>query len=154
MLSTMTDSRQSAYRLLIAEIYEIAGLSRKISDRDAATVGSTAARWHLLSVLSEKPATVPHAAGRLGQARQSVQRVADDLVAATQLRRRPNPVHARSPLYEITAQGVKQLERLWLTSNQSRSRMLDAAVMNYDDLAVALEQLRRLRDALRELDSA
>ena len=85
-----------AYRRLIAQVYEVAGLSRRSSDRDAAAEHTTTAQWHVLSVLSGGPATVPQVARRLGQARQSVQRVADELVAHGDVRPVPNPDHARS----------------------------------------------------------
>jgi DNA-binding MarR family transcriptional regulator len=148
----VTDLRQVAYRLLIADIYETAGLSRRVSERDAAGLGTTVARWHVLSVLSEEPATLPYVADRLGQARQSVQRVANDLVDDGSLRRLPNPAHARSPLYEITASGTRLLERLWRASDRSRAEMLSAAGLTRDDLADARERLAPLRDALRKAD--
>ena len=74
-------SRQQAYRLLIADVYELEGTSRRTSESIAAMAGQTTARWHVLSVLSTAPATVATVARRLGLARQSVQRVADGLLA-------------------------------------------------------------------------
>ena len=51
-----------AYRLLIADVYELAGASRRTSDDLARAVGQTAARWHVLSALSDAPRSVPSAA--------------------------------------------------------------------------------------------
>src|SRR5438309_10079220 len=96
----MTDAE--AYRLLVADVYELAGESRRSSDALAGRVGQTTARWHVLSVVSDGPRTVASAARRLGLARQSVQRVVDDLVAAGQLALRDNPDHARAPLVAPT----------------------------------------------------
>jgi len=70
------------YRLLMADVYELAGLSRRTSEAIARELGQTVARWHVLSVLSAGPCTVPATARRLGLTRQGVQRVADDLLAA------------------------------------------------------------------------
>src|ERR1700755_3083959 len=50
------------YRLLMADVYELAGLSRRTSEAIARDLGQTAARWHVLSVLSAGPCTVPAAA--------------------------------------------------------------------------------------------
>lgn len=136
----------------MADIYEIAGMSRRISDRDAEMVGSTAARWHVLSALSREAATVPLVARRLGQARQSVQRVVDDLVRSGDLRRIPNPDHARSPLFELTDQGGALLEQLWDNSVRGRDQMLESAGIDAEDLTAARDWLLKLRDALREDD--
>jgi len=81
------------YRLLMADVYELAGLSRRTSEAIARELGQTVARWHVLSVLSAGPCTVPATARRLGLTRQGVQRVADDLLAARLLKASPNPDH-------------------------------------------------------------
>src|ERR1700757_2310208 len=52
------------YRLLMADVYELAGLSRRTSEAIARELGQTVARWHVLSVLSAGPCTVPAAARR------------------------------------------------------------------------------------------
>ena len=69
----MDEETARAYRLLIAEVYEMAGRSRGTSEAIARRHGQTTARWHVLSVLEESDVTVPGIARRLGQARQSVQ---------------------------------------------------------------------------------
>ena len=139
-----------AYRLLIADVYELAGLSRRISEADAAAHGSTAARWHLLSVVSEAPLTVSAAARRLGLPRQAVQRVADDLVACGHAAKRPNPGHARAPLIEPTDEGRAVLDALWRRSDAARRAALDAAGLDPADLLAARAVLRRLATALRQ----
>ncbi|KZB79846.1 MarR family winged helix-turn-helix transcriptional regulator [Amycolatopsis regifaucium] len=136
------------YRLLIADVYELAGLSRRISEREAAEQGTTVARWHVLSVVSEEPAAVPAIARRLGQVRQAVQRVVDDLTEAGQLRAEPNPAHRRSPLYAITPEGSRLLDRLWGASETQRLGMLDDSGVSAEDLRQARDTLRRLSDAL------
>ncbi|HEY7102937.1 MAG TPA: MarR family transcriptional regulator [Mycobacteriales bacterium] len=138
-----------AYRLLLADVYELAGLSRRISDREAAAQGTTTARWHVLSAVSEEPATVPAIARRLGLVRQAVQRVANDLVAAGELERRPNPGHARSALLGITPAGRARLEALWSESRQSRIALLAAAGVTPADLAATRATLDRILAALR-----
>lgn len=136
------------YRLLIADVYELAGVSRRISEREAAEAGTTVARWHVLSVVSEEPLTVPAIGRRLGLVRQAVQRVADDLVEVGQLRAEPNPAHRRSRLYAITPEGVRVLERLWAASEPRRSRTLAADAVTAADLRQARTTLRRLIDGL------
>jgi DNA-binding MarR family transcriptional regulator len=138
-----------AYRALIAHVYEVAGLSRRCSDQDAAAEHTTTAQWHVLSVLSGGRATVPQVARRLGQARQSVQRVADELVARGAVRPVANPDHARSPLLEITGTGAALLDRLWARSRPSRLDLLADAGLSTEDLDRAATTLAALAAELR-----
>ncbi len=136
------------YRLLIADVYELAGQSRRTSEDLARAVGQTAARWHVLSVLSDEPRTVPSAARRLGLAPQSVQRVVGDLVASGQLEAVDNPDHARSPLMRLTSLGRETLDDLFTRSNDDRADVLSRAGVTAGDLAAARDVIRRLAGAL------
>ncbi|MBN6041980.1 MarR family winged helix-turn-helix transcriptional regulator [Amycolatopsis sp. 195334CR] len=144
----MTDALEQ-YRLLIADVYELAGISRRTSEDIAREAGQTAARWHVLSVLSDGPRTVPNAARRLGLTPQSVQRVVGDLLAAGQAEAVPNPDHARSPLIALTDEGRDTLERLFARSEAARERLLTRAGTDAEELRQATETLRRLLDVLR-----
>jgi DNA-binding MarR family transcriptional regulator len=103
--------------LLIADIYESAGLLRRTGEALAGAEGQTQARWQLLSVISEQALTVPEAARRLGQSRQAVQRVANDLVEAGQIEFSTNPDHKGSPLLTITTAGLKTFRRIARRAN-------------------------------------
>ena len=142
----MTASEQ--YRLLMADVYELAGLSRRTSAAIAKEVGQTVARWHVLSVVSAGPCTVPAIARRLGLTRQGVKRVADDLLAARLLKAAPNPDHARSPLLTLTNRGQLVLEQLTLRSDAARGRLLHQAHITARDLAAARSTLRALLQSL------
>lgn len=136
-----------AYRLLIADVYELAGVSRDTSERLAAEVGQTAARWHVLSAASEAPQTVPAIARRLGLTRQSVQRVVHDLCDAGLVELRTNPAHARSPLVALTAAGTSTLAKLWAASERSRADLLQRAGVTAEQLIEARRTIRALLDA-------
>jgi DNA-binding MarR family transcriptional regulator len=150
MLSIMSAADLDAYRLLIADVYELAGESRRTSEVLAREVDQSAARWHVLSVVSDGPRTVASAARRLGLARQSVQRVVDDLVAAGQVELRANPDHVRAPLVALTAAGASTLERLVRRSDADRAALLGRAAVSPSDLDQARGVLRRLLAALHE----
>jgi DNA-binding MarR family transcriptional regulator len=137
------------YRLLIADVYELAGVSRRTSEVLAREVGQTAARWHVLSVLSDEPRTVPSVARRLGLAPQSVQRVAGDLVVSGHLEAVDNPDHLRSPLLRLTALGRETMSDLFARSDDNRAGVLARAGVTAGELVSAREVLRRLTDALR-----
>ncbi|MEU8638154.1 MarR family transcriptional regulator [Amycolatopsis sp. NPDC048633] len=140
----------TAYRELIADVYELAGLSRRISEREAAAHDTTVARWHVLSAVSGEPLTVPAIGRRLGLVRQAVQRVVDDLVEAGQLRVEPNPAHRRSPLFACTPEGKGVLDRLWAASEPGRRETLAAAGVTASDLRQARAVLAKVIGAVRD----
>jgi DNA-binding MarR family transcriptional regulator len=140
----------AAYRLLIADVYELAGTSRRTSEHMAAELGQTAARWHLMSVVSDGARTVPAIAHRLGHARPSVQRIVHDLAAVGLVELRPNPLHARSALVALTELGAKTLEQLFAESARSRTELLARAGVSADQLLAARETLRAVLDAFAE----
>jgi DNA-binding MarR family transcriptional regulator len=139
----------TAYRLLMADVYELAGESRRTSEALARAQGQTTARWHVLSVVSDGPRTVASAARRLGLARQSVQRVVDDLVRAGQVELRPNPDHARAPLVALTDDGSDTLRRLVASSDTDRAAALAAAGVTPAEMDQARTVVRRLVTGLR-----
>lgn len=141
--------RLHAYRLLIADVYELAGASRRSSDKIATQVGQTTARWHVMSVVSESAYTVPAIARRLGLTRQGVQRVVNDLVDAGQVSLEPNPDHARSPLVVLTEEGERHLDELFQRSEASRATLLDHAGVTARDLSEAQRVIKALADSLR-----
>ena len=116
----MPDDTLDAYRLLIADVYELAGRSRSTSEAVAAERGQTAARWHAMSVLFDGRRTVPEIADRLGLARQSVQRVVDELERESLVRFVDNPAHRRSRHVELTAAGRRVADELFERRAEAR----------------------------------
>ncbi|MGY1802881.1 MarR family winged helix-turn-helix transcriptional regulator [Blastococcus sp. SYSU D00922] len=139
----------TTYRLLMADVYELAGESRRTSEVLARGEGQTTARWHVLSVVSDGPRTVASAARRLGLARQSVQRVVDDLAAAGHVELRPNPDHARAPLVALTDTGGEALGRLVAASDADRAGVLRVAGVTVAEMEQARAVVRRLVAGLR-----
>ncbi|MFA9431532.1 MarR family winged helix-turn-helix transcriptional regulator [Egicoccus sp. AB-alg2] len=137
-------NRVEAYRRLVADVYELAGISRETSETLASEVGQTAARWHVMSAISEQALPVPAIARRLGLARQSVQRVIDDLAASGLVTTRPNPEHRRSPLFSLSEEGQAVTEELFRRSEASRAELLRRARVSTDDLEGARRVLRAL----------
>lgn len=145
----MSDDALDAYRLLIADVYELAGRSRSTSEAVAAEHGQTAARWHAMSVLFDGRRTVPEIADRLGLARQSVQRVVDELERESLVRFVDNPAHRRSRHVELTAAGRRVADDLFERSAAARRAQLDAASVSAAELARARGTIGRLLAAIR-----
>lgn len=138
------DDRAEAYRRLIADVYELAGVSRRTSEAIAAEIGHTAARWHVMSAASDTARTVPAIARRLGLRRQSVQPVVDRLHEDGLVTLEPNPDHARSPLVRLTGRGRRDLDELFRRSTTSRVAVLERAGLGVDDLVGARAVVRAL----------
>lgn len=132
--------------LLVADIYQLAGSFRRLGDRIARTAGSTQSEWQVLSVASGGPHTVAQIARRLGYARQSVQRTADQLVREGWARYKPNPDHKSSPLVELTESGMTALREITKAAHKWHVRL--AKQVDPPDLAIALSVVRSLCAAL------
>ncbi len=142
-------SPMEAYRLLVADVYELAGVSRRTAEEIARQRGQTVARWHVLSAVAEEPCSAAAAARRLGLARQSVQRVVDQLQEEGLVTVAPNPRDRRAPLVSPTAGGRQALAALVAASEVRRAGELRASGLAAEDLLAARETLRSLICALR-----
>lgn len=148
MLSNGDRAKVDAYWRLIANVYELAAVSRRDSESIARQKSVTVTQWHTMSVLSGGDATAPHVAERLGVTRQAVQRVADQLLKSGHLERVRNPQHDTSPLLHLTGVGEKVLAELWAISDAPRAAML--AAIDTGHLHAATTVLHELLLALRK----
>ena len=143
--SESPDDLVNAYRSLIADIYELAGLSRATSETIAqAAGGPSVAQWHVMSVATDHPVTVPDIARRLGLTRQSVQRVVNDLLDADLASLQPNPSHKRSPLVVLSRRGKRSLEAANESSYEIRYQQLTEAGVTSTEMRAARRSIRRL----------
>jgi DNA-binding MarR family transcriptional regulator len=101
-----------AVSLLAVQVLRLAGLLIDAGDALAAPSGQTSARWRVLAAIEEEPATVATIARALGQARQSVQRVADLLAADGLTEYDDNPDDRRAMLVQLTARGRSALRAI------------------------------------------
>jgi DNA-binding MarR family transcriptional regulator len=131
-----------AFALLVADVYEAAGVLRRLGERSAATEGQTQARWQVLSVISEGEWTVPMTADRLGTSRQAVQRLANELVDDGLASFADNPRHRRSQFLRITNDGRRVLDAITTRAHTVNAALLDdAGGINIDAVRCALQQL-------------
>ncbi|HEX3802521.1 MAG TPA: helix-turn-helix domain-containing protein [Solirubrobacteraceae bacterium] len=133
--------------LLIADIYEAAGVLRQRGDRIAAVADQTQARWQVLSVLSDGDWTVPKIARRLGVTRQAVQRTADHLSAEGMIEFEANPDHERSPLTRPTPAGIAALAAITVTASDWNE--VAATGLKPNDLKIARTVIQALSAAAR-----
>lgn len=151
MLSNEDRLKVDEYRLLMANVYELAALSRRQSEAIASELGVTVTQWHTMSVLSGAGATVPQIARRLGVTRQAVQRVADQLARSGHISRTANPRHGTSPVLQLTPLGGQTLHELWEASDSPRAEMLHD--VHTSDLHAAASTLGEVLAAFRNQDA-
>jgi DNA-binding MarR family transcriptional regulator len=117
-------------------IFEVNRLLRDAGERVSAAASQTHSRRMVLQAGDR--ATVPDIARRLGLQRQSVQRVADELVADGLARYEDNPRHQRSRLLVTTAAGksalaaIQSAHRAWVAEVVATVGELDWERLNGD----------------------
>lgn len=144
----------AATTALILQSLRLHGVLVAAADELTKPVGLTAARWQLLSGVARAahPAPVARLAREMGLARQSVQRVADQLVAEGLLAFQDNPHHRRAALLVITDQGTRAFEAI--TARQVPWVNGLARGLSLDEITVATHVLRRLGERLDAVGGA
>ena len=133
---------------LVADVFELAGALRRDGEATAKLAGQTQARWQVMWIAATRGLSVAMIARRLGLARQSVQRVADAIVADGLASFEPNPDHQRSPLLILTGGGHAVLDTI---NDKGRQRNLhNATILGEDGITELRQLLGRYRDALRD----
>lgn len=82
------------------------------ADRISGPAGLTAARWKVLGAVLQERRSVAEIGRVMGLARQSVQRLADILVAEGLASYEDNPAHKSAKLLAPTAEGFARIARL------------------------------------------
>lgn len=93
-------------------IFRVNGLIMRAGEGISRPVGQSSARWQVLGRAFE-PQTVAAMARDMGQARQSVQRVADALVADGLVAYQAHPTDRRTKLLELTPRGLEVLSAIY-----------------------------------------
>jgi DNA-binding MarR family transcriptional regulator len=146
-MSQPTVRDPDVFALLVADVFDAAGMLRRDGERIAASAGQTQARWQLLSVVSVGDWTVPMAADRLGTSRQAVQRIANELVHDGLAVFAGNPRHRRSPFLRLTGEGRRVLNAITGRARRRHTALL--AKLDGVDLAEVRAALRQLTTVVR-----
>lgn len=128
-----------AFNEVLEKVLHLHGTFTRAAEMLTKPTGQSLARWVVLAQCRDAPAPVSEIARRLRLARQSVQRIADNLVDDGLCAYRDNPHHQRAKLVELTETG------------QAILLAIDTAQRHWcDDLggAVGEATLRRTASAL------
>ncbi|MDQ8706622.1 MarR family transcriptional regulator [Streptomyces sp. LHD-70] len=132
-------------------VFRLNGQFLAVSEQLARPAGLTAAWWQVLGAVLEEPLPVAAIARRMGITRQSVQRVADRLVADGLARYEPNPAHRRAKLVTPTEQGRAGVDRI--RPGHARLAAQLAEALGQDELAETVRVLERLSQAMHGLET-
>ena len=99
---------------IVLEVFKLSGLLAIEGDRLTDEFGLSSARWKVLGALSfsTSPMTVPQIANAMGQTRQGVQRLVNEMRDDGFLDFQDNPNHKRAKIIALTAKGKKAYERV------------------------------------------
>lgn len=131
---------------LAVQVLRLSGLLLDAGDRLARPMGQTSARWRVLAAIEEDTATVATIARALGQARQSVQRIADLLAEEGLAVYRVDPDDRRAMRLALTARGRSTLRAIQAAQRGWADSL--GAEIGEGDLSAASATLARVTDAL------
>lgn len=137
---------------IVMTTFRLNGTILRAAEGIAKPSGLTPARWQVLGVVLDHPKTVSEVARDLGLARQSVQRLADALVAEGVANYHDNPAHARAKLFAPTEAGLAAINRL--ASGQALWANAVTYSVDVADLANCLSTMRQLIARMDVVESA
>jgi DNA-binding MarR family transcriptional regulator len=128
----------------VLELFKLNGLLVAEGDQITKEHGLSSARWKILGALalSPHPITVPQIANKMGQTRQSVQRLADAMHKDGFLNYQENPYHKRAKLVVISNKGENIYELL--KRKQIPWAIRSSAKINAADMTVALSVIKKM----------
>jgi DNA-binding MarR family transcriptional regulator len=130
---------------LVVLVFRLEGALRAAGDSLARPAGQTSARWRVLAAVESAPLSVAQIARAWSFARQSVQRVADELERDGLIRYADNPGHKRAKLVQLTPAGAAVLAQIQAAQRAWANEL--GAQIDADDLERASEILARILEA-------
>lgn len=129
---------------IILDTFKLNGLLILEGDQLIKDLGLTSARWKVLGALSasDSPITVSNIARNMGQSRQSVQRLTNEMLEEGLLISHDNPDHKRAKLFSLTDEGCRIYEQAMQKQAPWANNLVDG--MSETDLKAALSVLQEL----------
>lgn len=143
---------REAFDALLAQVIDLTRLFTAAGERIARHGEQTLARWLVLEQVQDEPAPVADVARALRLARQSVQRVADLLVADGLASYEDNPRHRRAKLLRPTSAGRAALRTIQAEQREWAGAL--GAEVGADRLAEAAAILAEVRRAVEAAERA
>jgi DNA-binding MarR family transcriptional regulator len=133
----------SAFTDLILETFRFNGRLLTAGDGLTRPFKLSSARWQVLGAIVDKPLSVAQIARNMGVARQSVQRLADNLEKTGIVEYAPNPDHGRAKLVRLNEKGHRVMKAL--TQSQIRWANNIASSASSGEIESVVSLMRKLR---------
>ncbi|MFF2085288.1 MarR family winged helix-turn-helix transcriptional regulator [Nocardia sp. NPDC058176] len=130
-------------------VFRLNGQFLTVGDGLSSPVGISVAWWQVMAAIQEQPQSVAGIARAMGITRQSVQRIADLLVAKGMCEYRPNPAHKRAKLVAMTEEGHAAIRRINPQHAAMAHRLAEA--LGPTEFAATVATLTRLSTALESI---
>ncbi len=132
------NARLNAFSELVFGVFRLNGRITEWGDQFCAPLGLSTTRWQILGAieLARRPLTAPQIAYAMGLSRQAAQQQLNALLALGHVEKQANPLHERSHLYDITAQG----KNLTAQAKALYAEYLNQAAAGLSDEQLALAQ--------------
>ena len=134
---------------LLLDVFKLNGLLLLEGDHITQELELSSARWKILGALAEskESLTVPEIGKKMGQTRQAVQRLANEMARDDLLFFQENPNHKRAKLLNLTAKGKDTFHKL----EEKQIPWANAIVKDFSEseLQQALATLQKLIDNLQ-----
>jgi DNA-binding MarR family transcriptional regulator len=137
-----------AFSVFVVQVLKLAAALETAGNILARPAGQSSARWQVLAAIEHQPLSVAAIARALSHTRQSVQRIADLMVADGLAHYSPNPAHRRAKLLKLTPTGLDALRKIQ-AAQVEWARLIAAGLQpaDFDSARELLEELgRRLDD--------
>jgi DNA-binding MarR family transcriptional regulator len=144
----MTSPSATLFRQLTRAVFAAQSSVLHYGDRANAAFGQSSARWRVMFNIAQGTGSVAEIARETGYARQSVQRLADVLVADGLATYAPDPQDRRRQVITLTAKGSTLLDQMEADFDRWSKRLVRAfgkqsVIKTIEDL----HELKRVLDA-------
>ena len=142
----------AAFTALVLEVFRLNGVLLAAGNALCEGTALTSARWQVLGAvaMATDPLSVAGIARVMGQTRQGVQRIVDELEREGTVERVAHPAHRRARPVRLTARGAA----LWAEMRRRQTPWANGAARGLDARALdtSLATLRALRERLEARD--
>jgi DNA-binding MarR family transcriptional regulator len=142
----MTSPSATLFRQLTRAVFAAHSSVLRHGDSANAAFGQSSARWRVMFNIAEGRGTVGEIARQTDYTRQSIQRLADALVAEGLATYAPDPNDRRKQLITLTATGRKLLAEMEADFDRWSKRLVKA--LGKENVSQTIEQLHELKRVL------
>jgi DNA-binding MarR family transcriptional regulator len=139
----MTSPSATLLRQLTRAVFAAQSSVLRHGDRANAAAGQSSARWRVMFNIAQGRGTVAEIARETDYARQSVQRIADTLVADGLATYAPDPGDRRRQIISLTAEGSALLAQMEADFDRWSKRLVGA--LGKENVTTTIEHLHELK---------